>query len=83
MITNEIPEAALYRHSWAMKERSESRGCQQWQNQPPVTMKREPKTIIHNHFNIIINISPDTTDERISAIVEELTTIVDRVNVPR
>ena len=39
-----------------------------------------PAMIIHNHFNIIINVSPDTTDERISAIVQKLTTIIDRVN---
>lgn len=81
MITNEIPQAAMLRHKWA-NERGSNRVCQAWQNQNS-GLENQPKTIIHNHFNIIINVSPDTTQERISAIVEQLTTIVDRVNVKR
>lgn len=81
MITNEIPQANLFRQKWANEGRT-NRVCQERQNQNSA-YDNQPKTVIHNHFNIIINVSPDTTQERISAIVEQLTTIVDRVNVKR
>jgi cell fate regulator YaaT (PSP1 superfamily) len=37
-------------------------------------------TVTHNHFNIIINVAPNTTNEKITSLVEKLTTIVERVN---
>lgn len=43
-------------------------------NQPKVTK------VIHNHFNIIINVDPNTSNEKITAMVEKLTTVVSRVN---
>jgi hypothetical protein len=38
------------------------------------------KTVVHNHFNIIINITRDTTDEKITSLTERLTTIARRVS---
>ena len=42
--------------------------------------ERDNKTVIHNHFNIIINVAPNTTDDKITSIVQQLICIVDRVN---
>jgi hypothetical protein len=38
------------------------------------------KIIVHNHFNIIINVAPNTNEEKISSIVKKLNNIVERVN---
>jgi hypothetical protein len=42
--------------------------------------ERNNKAIIHNHFNIIINVGQNTSEEKITSIVQQLTTIVSRVN---
>lgn len=63
----------------ANTERRIGRDCSYEQNLNSSVKHEQPvKTIINNHFNITINVSPDTTLEQISALVEELTTIVDR-----
>ena len=42
--------------------------------------ERDNTAVIHNHFNIIINVAPNTTNDKITSIVQQLICIVDRVN---
>lgn len=46
----------------------------------PAIQERNNKTVIHNHFNIIINVAPNTSEDKITSLVQKLTTIVERVN---
>jgi len=46
----------------------------------PATQVKDNRTVVHNHFNIIINVAPNTSEDKITSIVQKLTTIAERVN---
>jgi len=81
MVKEGNPDLAYIQNqlAWENKEMEEKGICSKEQNLNVSDYKQPTNAIVNNYFNITINVSPDTAFERISVLVEKLTTIVDRI----